>query len=113
MISAQTQSWQNEIMKYADDTVLIEKLYHKSDDGKLFECWISRNGVDCNYLKNKFTLFDKRSTKNSNIVFGDHEIFSCENYKYLGFVSTQKKQFSDTFRKKFSKLRNITAHCTN
>ena len=70
------ENWQSEIIKYADDRVLIEKLDHKSQDGKLLECWMSRNGVDCNYMKTKFTVFEKRSTKHSNIVIGVHEISS-------------------------------------
>ena len=53
------ENWQSEIIKYADDTVLIEKLDHKSQDGKLLECWMSRNGVDCNYMKTKFTVLRK------------------------------------------------------
>ena len=32
---------------YIDDLVANEKLDHKSQDGKLLECWKSRNGVDC------------------------------------------------------------------
>ena len=31
------ENWQSEIIKYADDTVLIKKLYHKSQDGQLLE----------------------------------------------------------------------------
>ena len=45
------ENWQSEIIKYADDTVLIENLDLKSQDGKLLECWMSRNGIDCNYMK--------------------------------------------------------------
>ena len=54
---------------------------------------MSRNGVDCNYMKTKFTVFEKRSTKHSNIVIGDHEISSCEYYKYLGLHLDKKLNF--------------------
>ena len=49
------ENWQSEIVKYADDTVLIDKLDHKSQDEKLLECWMSRNG---NYMKTKFAFFE-------------------------------------------------------
>ena len=93
------ENWQSEIIKYSDDTVLIEKLDHKSQDGKLLECWMSRTGVNCNYMKTKFTVFEKRSTKHSNKVIGDHEISSCENYKYLGLHLDKKLNFVTHIKK--------------
>ena len=102
------ENWQSEIKEYADDTVLIEKLDHKSQDGKLLECWMSRNGVDCNYMKTKFTVFEKRSTKHSNIVICDHEISSCEIYKDPGLHLDQKHNFVTHIKKIVSKL---AQHC--
>ena len=85
--------WQSEIIKDADDTVLIEKPHHKSEDGILLECRMSKNGVDCNYMITKCTAFVKRSTKHSNIVIGDHESSSCGNEKIRGSTFRPKSVF--------------------
>ena len=78
------EKWQSEVVKYADDTAMIEKLNSRSDDKNLFQSSLNENDVDCIYMKTKFVVFEKRSVNHPNIVIGDHEISSCENYKYLG-----------------------------
>ena len=78
------ENWQSVVVKYADDTLMIEKLNSRSDDKNLFQRWLNENDVDCNYMKTKFVVSEKRSVNHPNIVIGDHEISSCENYKYLG-----------------------------
>ena len=100
---------QSEIIKHADDTVLIKRLVHESEDGKLLKCWVSRNSVDCNYMKTKFTVFEKRSTKYSNIVIGDQEISLCENYNFWGPHFDEKMKFVTYIIKSVSKL---AQHCS-
>ena len=73
-------NWQSEIIKDVDDTVSMEKVDYKSEDGKLLQCLMSRNGVDCYYTKITVTVFEKKSTKHSNIVIGDDGISCCEIY---------------------------------
>ena len=85
--------WQSETIKDADDTVLIEKLHHKSEDRNLLECRMSKNGVYYNYMTTKCTIFMKRSTKHSNILIGDQESSSCQNDKYVGLHFDQKLLF--------------------
>ena len=48
------------------------------------------NHLDCNYTKTKFVVFEKRSVKHPNIVIVDHEIDSCESYKYVGIHFDKK-----------------------
>ena len=69
---------------------------------------MSRNGVDCNYMKTEFTVFEKKSTKHSNIVIGDLEIPSCQNYNYLGLHLDRKLNFVTQIEKIVSKL---AQHC--
>ena len=57
------EKWQSKIIKYADDTVMIEKLNTKSDDKTLFQNWTEMNRLDCNYTKTKFVVFEKKSVK--------------------------------------------------
>ena len=59
-------------------------------------------------MKTKFTVFEKNSTKHSNIVIGDHETSSCENYKYLGLHLDKKLNFVTHIEKIVSKL---AQHC--
>ena len=73
------ENWQSEVVKYADDTVMIEKLNSRSLDKNLFPSWLNENDVDCNYMKTKFVVFEKRSVNHPNIVIGDHKISSGEN----------------------------------
>ena len=80
------ENWQSVVVKYADDTLMIEKLNSRSDDKNLFQSWLNENDVDCNYMKTKFVVSEKRSVNHPNIVIGDHEISSYENYKYLGIL---------------------------
>ena len=80
------ENWQSEVVNYANDTVLIEKLNSGSDVKHLFQSCLNKNDVDCNYMKTKFVVFEKRSVNHPNMVIGDHEISSCENYKYLGIL---------------------------
>ena len=87
------ENWQSDVIKYADDTVMIEKLNSDSGDKILFQSWMNINGAECNYTKTKFVVFEKRSTNHANIVMGDHEISSCESYKYLGIHFDKKLNF--------------------
>ena len=48
--------------------VMIEKIDYKPDEGNLLECRICRNGVDSNYRKTKFAVFEKKSTKHSLLL---------------------------------------------
>ena len=84
------ENWNSEVIKYADDTVMIEKLHSNSDDKNLFQSWINNNAVDCNYTKTKFMVFEKRSVNHPNIEIGGHEISSCDSYKYLGIHFDKK-----------------------
>ena len=70
------EKWQSKIIKYADDTVMIEKLNTKSDDKTLFQNWTEMNRLDCNYTKTKFVVFEKKSVKYPNIFIEDHEVSS-------------------------------------
>ena len=63
---------------------MIKKLNTQSEDIILFQSWANMNHLDCNYTKMKFVVFEKRSVNYPNIVIGDHEIYSCDSYKYLG-----------------------------
>ena len=67
-------SIQSEIIRYADDTLMIEKLNTQSEDKILFQSWAKMNHLDCNYTKTELVVFEKRSVKHPNIVIGDHEI---------------------------------------
>ena len=87
------ENWQSEIIKYADDTVMIEKLNTQSEDQILFQSWANKNHLDCNYTKTRLVVFEKRSVKHPNVVIGDHEICSCESYKYLGIHFHKKLNF--------------------
>ena len=87
------ENWKSEVIKYADDTVMIEKLHSNSDDKNLFQSWINNNAVDCNYTKTKFMVFEKRSVNHPNIEIGGHEISSCDSYKYLGIHFDKKMNF--------------------
>ena len=98
------ENWQSEVVKYADDTVMIEKLNSRSDDKSLFQSWLNENDVDCNYMKTKFVVFEKRSVNHPNIAIGDHEISSCENYKYLGIHFDKKLNFEVHISKITGKL---------
>ena len=98
------KNWQSEVVKYADDTVMIEKLNSSSDDKNLFQSWLNGNDVDCNYMKTKFVVFAKRSVNHPNIVIGDHEISSCENYKYMGKQFDKKLNFEAHISKITGKL---------
>ena len=102
------EDWQSEIIKYADDTVMIEKLNTKSDDKILFQNWATVNHLDCNYTKTKFVVFEKRSVKHPNIVIGDHEISSCESYKYLGIHFDKKMNFEEHMNHVTAKM---AQHC--
>ena len=53
------EDWQSEIIKYADDTVMIEKLNTQSKDKVLFQSWASLNLLNCNYTKTKSVVFEK------------------------------------------------------
>ena len=66
--------------------VMREQLNSKSADKNLMQTWMNKNGVDCNYTKTKFVVFEKRSANHSNIVIGDHEISSCDSYKYWAYL---------------------------
>ena len=76
------EKWQSKIIKYADDTVMIEKLNTKSEDKTLFQSWTEMNRLDCNYTKTKFVIFERKSVKHPNFFIGDHEVPSCESYEY-------------------------------
>ena len=97
------ENWQSEVITYADDRVMIEKLNSRSDDKNLLQCWLNKNDVYCNYMKTKF-VFEKRSVNHPNIVIGDHEISSCENYKYLGIHFDKKLNFEVHLSKITGKL---------
>ena len=98
------ENWQSKVIKYADDTVMIEKLNSGSDDKNLFQSWLYENDVDCNYMKTKFVVFEKRSENHPNIKIGDHEISPCENYKYLGIHFDKKLNFEVHISKITGKL---------
>ena len=83
-------NWQSEVIKHSDDTVMIEKLNSRIDDKSLFQSWLIENDVDCNYMKTMFVVFGTKSVNHPNIVFGDHEFSSCENYKNLGIHFDKK-----------------------
>ena len=63
--------------------------------------------IDCNYMKTKFTVFEKRSTRRSNIVFGDYESSFCENYKYLGLHLDKKLNIVAHIERNVSKLAEL------
>ena len=63
------EDWHCEIMKYADDTVMIEKPNTHSEDKILFQMWSKMNHLDCNYTKTKFFVFEKKSEKRSKMIF--------------------------------------------
>ena len=65
------ENWQSKVAKYADDTVMIEKVNSKSDDKNLFQAWMNKNGIVCNYTKTKFVVFEMRSANHSNIKIGE------------------------------------------
>ena len=98
------EKWQSKIIKYADDTVIIEKLNTKSDDKTLFQNWTEMNRLDCNYTKTKFVVFEKKSVKCPNIFIGDHEVSSCESYKYLGIHFDKKLNFQERINHVIAKL---------
>ena len=98
------EKWQSKIIKYADDTVMIEKLNTKSDDKTLFQNWTEMNRLDCNYTKTKFVVFEKKSVKYPNIFIGDHEVSSCESYKYLGTHFDKKLNFQQHINQVIAKL---------
>ena len=45
------ENWQSGIMKYADVTVMIEKLNTQFEDKLLFPSWANMLHLDCNYKK--------------------------------------------------------------
>ena len=53
------KSWQSEIIKYAFDTVMIQKLNFTSEDKKMFQHRANINRFDCNYTKAKFNAVEK------------------------------------------------------
>ena len=63
---------------------MIEKVNSSSDDNNLFQSWLNEYDVDCNYMKTKFVVYEKRSVIHPNLVNEDYESSFCENYKYLG-----------------------------
>ena len=98
------EDWQSEIIKSADDTAMIEKLNTQFDDNILFRSGAKMNHLNCNYTKTKFVVFEKRSVKLPNIVIGDHEIYSCESYKYLGIHFDKKLNFDEHINHVTTKL---------
>ena len=62
------EDWQSEIIKYADDTVMIEKLNTQSEDKILFQCWANTNHLDCNYTETKFVVFVKEISETSEHI---------------------------------------------
>ena len=55
------ENWHSEVVKHADDTVMIEKLTSKCADKNMFRTWMNKNGKDFNYTKSEFVVFEKRS----------------------------------------------------
>ena len=55
-------------------------------------------------MKTKFVVFEKRSVNHQNIVSGDNENSSCENYKYLGIQFDKKLNFEVHISKIIGKL---------
>ena len=55
-------------------------------------------------MKTKFVGFEKRPVNHPNIVIGDHDISSCENYKNLGIYCDKKLNFEVHISKITGKL---------
>ena len=92
---------------------MIEKLNTKSDDKTLFLNWTEMNRLDCNYTKTKFVVFEKKSVKYPNIFIGDHEVSSCESYKYLGIHFDKNWTSKSTLIMLLPNWRNKAGTCTN
>ena len=58
-------------------------------------------------MKTKFSVLEKKSTKHSNLVIGDHETSSRENT--WAYIST-KTEFRDTYRKNCLKASATLRH---
>ena len=87
------ENWQSKIIKYADDTVMIERINPEFEDKHLLQNWMKINCINCNYTKTKFVVFEKKSKNYPNIIIEDHEISSCVSYKYLGIHFDEKLNF--------------------
>ena len=98
------ENWQSKVLKYADDTLMIEKVNSKSDDKTLFQTWMNKNEIDSNYTKTNFVVFEKRSANHSNILFWDHEISSVDSFKYLGLHFDRKLNFEIHIENVIAKL---------
>ena len=87
------ENWHSKIIKYADDTVMIEKINTEFGDKHLLRNWMKINSIDCNYTKTKFVVFEKKSKDYPNIMNEDHDITFCVSYKYLGMHFDKKLNF--------------------
>ena len=98
------ENWQSKIIKYADDTVMIEKINSEFEDKHLLRNWMRINSIDCNYTKTKFVVFEKKTKNYPNIMIEDHEISSCVSYKYLGIHFDKKLNFEIHINNVIAKL---------
>jgi hypothetical protein len=87
---------ENEMIHYADDTVIIlhckeEEITQTLNDifSKLKE-WLSTNFMFLNYSKTKLMLFNSKNLQNFSYYYNSIKIELVDHYKYLGYIIDDK-----------------------